>query len=148
MAASESAVFPFLPTDFEVKREEAWNESKPVVNSLPKPRRGVVTAFLPTYACYILIQAVINNYPQMATSSTAHQLKTISKYRPGGLVFLPGKADIGNTFTIVIPLYVSGMVKVGGQVVDTDHIYHILSECFVEIPDDGKLAALVMDEIV
>lgn len=63
-------------------------------------------------------------------------------------MFLPGKADIGNTFTIVIPLYVSGMVKVGGQEVDTDHIYHILSKCFVEIPDDGKLAALVMDEIV
>ncbi|EEH39723.2 hypothetical protein PAAG_01912 [Paracoccidioides lutzii Pb01] len=149
MAANEPVIFSFLSPEIEAAREKAWNESKPVADTLPKPESSVIAPFLPTEFCDDLIDVVIKEYPKIfqMICSKAYVPKSVSKCRRGGLVYFPGKPDIGMFYTIVIPLHVSGMVKIGDQVIDTNHIYNVLSSCFVEVPEGGKLAALVMDKI-
>jgi hypothetical protein len=48
----------------------------------------------------------------------------------------------------MIPIHVEGEVTLDGIEVDMDHYYHILKESTLQIPDDGKLYALVVDRII
>jgi hypothetical protein len=48
---------------------------------------------------------------------------------------------------MLIPLQVTGDVKLGEMLVDTDHYYKILTECEVEVSQGGKLVALIVSDI-
>ena len=76
----------------------------------------------------------------------AHLPAEISNYKRGGLVVFPGKAPIGMTFTIMIPLRISGEVKVDGHALDMDHYYHIPKECSIEVSTGAKLVVLVISD--
>lgn len=68
-------------------------------------------------------------------------------FKTGGLVIFPGKTATGRTTTVFIPLHVIGEVRIGETAVDADNYYNIFTECDVEIPEGGKLVALVVSHI-
>ncbi|OJD10325.1 hypothetical protein AJ78_08625, partial [Emergomyces pasteurianus Ep9510] len=83
-----------------------------------------------------------------ARLSEAYQGKPtkISKCLVAGLVYFK---DISiKTFTILVPLQVSGNIKIGDVTVDTDHYYHVLGECFLKIAKRGKLVAISVSNIM
>lgn len=43
---------------------------------------------------------------------------------------------------------IRGNVQIHGMAVDTKHYYHILQECSLDIPEGGRLVALIIDNIV
>ncbi|PKX89079.1 uncharacterized protein P174DRAFT_379334, partial [Aspergillus novofumigatus IBT 16806] len=53
---------------------------------------------------------------------------------------------LDRTFTIMIPLYILGEVKVEGLILDVDHYYHIPTECDIEVLDTAKLIVLVISD--
>lgn len=52
---------------------------------------------------------------------------------------------MGQTFTIMIPLHITGNIYVDGSVVNTDHFYHIPRKCDIDVPEGAKFVALVID---
>lgn len=70
--------------------------------------------------------------------------KTLN-YKIGGFVFFPGTSQVGQTFTIMIPLYIDGEIYIDGSVLDMNHYYHIPRKCDIEVSRDAKLVALVID---
>lgn len=65
----------------------------------------------------------------------------------GCLVIFPEKTATRWTTTVLIPLHVIGEVKIGVRAVDTDNYYSIFTECEVEVPEGGKLVALIVSHI-
>ena len=63
-------------------------------------------------------------------------------------MYFPGQPRIAETFTIMIPISVQGNVQINGMDVKMGNYYHILQECTLEIPDRGRLVALIIDNIV
>lgn len=52
---------------------------------------------------------------------------------------------MGQGFTILIPLYIDGGAYIDGSALDLDHYYHIPRKCDIEVSQDAKLVALVID---
>jgi hypothetical protein len=48
----------------------------------------------------------------------------------------------------MIPISVQGNVRIGEMEVRVDKYYHILQDCKLDISEDGKLVALIIDNIV
>lgn len=48
----------------------------------------------------------------------------------------------------MIPISIRGDVKLDGVEVRMDSYYHVLQECILDIPEGGKLVALIIDNIV
>jgi hypothetical protein len=48
----------------------------------------------------------------------------------------------------MIPMSIQGSVSINGIEVKMEHYYHILQECTLDIPADGKLVALIIDNVV
>lgn len=88
----------------------------------------------------------LEEYLQKASYSNQH--RKISKSRKGGVVYFPGQPKIAETFTIMIPISVQGNVQINGYDVKMGNHYQILRECTLEIPPDGRLVALIIDNIV
>lgn len=63
-------------------------------------------------------------------------------------MYFPGRPRIADTFTIMIPISIRGTVRLNGIEVKMEHYYHILQECTLDIPDDGRLVALIIDNVV
>lgn len=68
-----------------------------------------------------------------------------SDYKRGGFVFFPGKSRVGRTFSIVIPLHITGNTYIDGSVLQKDCFYHIRRICEIEVSEGAKLVALVID---
>jgi hypothetical protein len=79
----------------------------------------------------------------LATGST--QPAKTATYKIGGFVFFPGISQVGQGFTILIPLYIDGGAYIDGSALDLDHYYHIPRKCDIEVSQDAKLVALVID---
>lgn len=54
---------------------KAWQEAKPVAESLPRPKRGAVARFFPTDDCDILIKVIMDEYSRKVLYSL-YTLKT------------------------------------------------------------------------
>jgi hypothetical protein len=48
-------------------------------------------------------------------------------------------------FTIMIPLYIDGEIYVDGSALHIDHHYYIPRKCDIDVSNDAKLVALVID---
>lgn len=63
-------------------------------------------------------------------------------------MYFPGQPKIADTFTIMIPVSVQGSVLINGFDVKMGNHYQILQECTLQIPPNGRLVALIIDNIV
>lgn len=59
-------------------------------------------------------------------------------------VCFPGTWTIGTLYTILVPLNFDGTPKVGGELIECGYCYKIHKECRVEVPENGKLVAIVI----
>lgn len=48
----------------------------------------------------------------------------------------------------MIPISIQGNVQINGMEVTMGNYYHILQECTLNIPERGRLVALIIDNIV
>lgn len=99
--------------------------------------RSMFARFFPTDNCATPINAAISEYINKASTT---------RYKKGGFVFFPGRSSVGQTFTIMIPLHISGMVQIEELVLDVDHYYHISKECEMEVSENAKMVALMLSD--
>ncbi|PYH41006.1 uncharacterized protein BP01DRAFT_360768 [Aspergillus saccharolyticus JOP 1030-1] len=152
MSSSDRPSVSSIPLQSEkvkIYATEAWKEVKPVAESLPRPKRSTIARFFATDACDDPINYAISEYTAKGLSQTKKEYETreILSYKKGGLVVFPGKAIVGQTFTIMIPLEVCGEVYMEGLALDTSHYYHIFRECSVEVSEGAKLTVLVISDL-
>lgn len=162
MSQADPSCVPVASENVKTSAAQAWTEAQPVAESLPKPMRSTFARFFPTDACEAPISAAIselkvrssickhvksiaNNVSTKSQSTNALAPANTSSYKMGGFVFFPGRSHVGQTFTIMIPLHITGNIYVDGSVVNTDHFYHIPRKCDIEVPEGAKLVALVID---
>ncbi|QGA17624.1 hypothetical protein EYB26_005299 [Talaromyces marneffei] len=129
--------------------DAAWNEVKPIAESLPKPGNSTFARFFPTDACATPILRMRGEYPHKSylEANPDPSPSVISKAMRGGYVYFPGSTPIGRTFTILRPLYVLGRVTVGGETVNQTNYYYVLEETQIIVPAGGKLVALILSDI-
>ncbi|KKZ66990.1 hypothetical protein EMCG_07321 [[Emmonsia] crescens] len=103
--------------------------------------------FEPTRDCKVAVDYICDEYATQAHSSAYQGKPTrISKCLVAGLVYFE---DIPiKSFTILMPLQVSGNIQIGDVTVDTDHYYHVLGECFLKVAEGGKLVAISVSNIM
>jgi hypothetical protein len=142
-----AGIVPFSSAHVKAQAAKAWAEAKPVAESLPKPRDLSVARFFTTDECNALIEEVLNEATQGLSTPEFIPLRQPLRIKTGGHVVFPGKTTTGQTVTMLIPLQVTGDVKLGDMLVDTDHYYKILTECEVEVSQGGKLVALIVSDI-
>lgn len=86
--------------------------------------------------------------PNQVASSNLYTGKprSITNYLHAGFVYFPGDMII-ESFTILIPLRVSGQIKVGGVVVDGEHYYHVLGTALLSVMAGSRMEAIAISKI-
>jgi hypothetical protein len=132
---------------------QAWTEVRPVAESLPKPNLSTLARFFPTDACATPINAALSELKvrifvectYFLSDRISKQQAKISNYKIGGFVFFPGISQVGQTFTIMIPLCIEGETSIDELVLGMDHYYYITRKCDINVSKDARLVALVID---
>lgn len=91
------------------------------------------------------VKSIVKDFSTKSQSANALALANTSNYKMGGFVFFPGRSLVGQTFTIMIPLHITGNIYVDGSVLNMDHFYHIPRKCDIEVSEGAKLVALIID---
>ncbi|KAL2374533.1 hypothetical protein RJ035_007886 [Blastomyces gilchristii] len=141
-------VIPISSDRVNTQALAAWGGVEDICNKLTKPMDKTPAHFEPTKDCRATVDYICNEYATQARSSQAYLGKPskISKCIVAGLVYFE---DISiKSFTILMPLQVSGNVKIGDVTVDTDHYYHVLGEYFLRVAEGGKLVAISVSNIM
>lgn len=162
MSQADPSCIPIASENVKTCAAQAWTEARPVAESLPKPMRSTFARFFPTDACEAPISAAIselkvrssickyvksfaNAVSTKSQSANAVAPPNTSNYKMGGFVFFPGRSLVGQTFTIMIPLHITGNTSVDGLALNMDHFYHIPRKCDIEVSEGAKLVALIID---
>ncbi|KAL3435037.1 hypothetical protein BDV09DRAFT_81726 [Aspergillus tetrazonus] len=149
-AKTTMAVIPIKSDNVIRQREAAWNSVKDDCDKIHEPESGTnMKFFLPTADCGLAINCVRDEYPQQAASSPAlysEKPAKISDYRQACFVYFPGDTII-ETFTILVPLRVSGKIELEGITVDEDNYYHILSRAVLRLNAGSRLEAIAIAKI-
>ncbi|RDH26840.1 hypothetical protein BDQ94DRAFT_127265 [Aspergillus welwitschiae] len=149
------AVIAIKPSDGVIRqREAAWNSVKDGCDKINEPGSGTnMKFFLPTVDCGFTINSVCDEYPRKVAQSPAlydKQPAKISFYRQACFVYFPGDTII-ETFTILVPLRVSGQIELGNEndyiTMDEDHYYHILSKAVLRLRAGSRLEAIAIGRI-
>jgi hypothetical protein len=46
----------------------------------------------------------------------------------------------------MIPLHITGNVQLEGLALDTDHYYHVLEACSLDVSENARLVALMLSD--
>ncbi|RJE19037.1 hypothetical protein PHISCL_08620 [Aspergillus sclerotialis] len=140
-----------IPFSGQIKKqcEAAWASVEDDCNKILQPDNGNMKFFYPTEDCSLTIKYIQDEYPQQAASSLElykGKPRKISDYRHAGFVYFPGDTVI-ESFTIVVPLRISGQVKIGEVTMDEKHYYHVLNKAMLSVMVDSRLEAIAVSKI-
>ncbi|KAK2735829.1 hypothetical protein FQN57_001106 [Myotisia sp. PD_48] len=143
-------VIPIILTpEVAVQREAAWSSVKDTCVDLLGPKNEPLAVLNPTKECGTIIDSIISEYPeQVAASSQINATKPckIKKYLHAEFVYFPGDI-LFKSFTIIVPLRVSGNVKFGEEIVDENHYYYVLNGTFLSVASGSRLEAISISNI-
>jgi hypothetical protein len=90
-------------------------------------------------------ERILNYMIRKARSMPNAKLKS---WTTGGFVLFPGETHVARSFSIMIPLHITGEVEMEGTVLDMDHHYHVQKNTLVKVSENAKVVMLLVSDLV